>query len=155
MRLPNGSIITSVATGLLNTPPISTDVHIFPDEHLGKSLLSVADWTNNGCTVTFTALGVTVTHDATDRIIKQARKEPTARLWDLTFGLNLPATCANVINHQTNADFVNYAYAVHANAPRLSTLMQHLHPDIDQSRILIFITDNGLIETTLDVASLI
>ena len=123
VRLPNGSIITSVATGLLNTPPISTDVHIFPDEHLGKSLLSVADWTNNGCTVTFTALGVTVTHDATDRIIKQASKEPTARLWDLTFGLNLPATCANVINHQTNADFVNYAYASFGSPP--TSTFQH------------------------------
>ena len=92
-------------------------MHIFPDGVLAKSLQAVADWTNNGCTVVFTATGVTVTHDATNQIIQYAPKEPTARLWDLDFNCRPPATCANVISHQTNADFVAYVHASFGSPP--------------------------------------
>ena len=126
VRLPNGARITSIATGELSTPPLLTPVHIFKDEHLDKSLHSVADWTNQGCTVTFTATGLTVLHNASGSIIQRSSKSPAARLWDLSFGQHFlePSTpphtsgsCSNVVNHETNSQFVQYVYASFGSPP--------------------------------------
>jgi len=40
--LPNGTAIRSIATGKLNTPPITTLVHIFSDDQLERSLANVS-----------------------------------------------------------------------------------------------------------------
>ena len=113
--LPNGAIIESTATGKLGTSPNDVPVHIFPDNLLGKSLHAVADWTNNGCTVVFTATGVTVTRDATNQVVHQTTKEPSARLWDLI--LHRSAVCGNVVRHESNAQFVEYVYTTMGSPP--------------------------------------
>ena len=44
--LPNGDLIYSKATGTLVTPPISTNVHVFEDNALNRSLVATADFCN-------------------------------------------------------------------------------------------------------------
>ena len=119
VRLPNGARITSIATGNLATPPLLSPVHIFPDDQLDKSLHSVADWTNQGCTVTFTATGMSVLHDASGRVILQSSKQPAARLWDISFDAihKNTAVCSNVVSHETNSQFVKYVYASFGSPP--------------------------------------
>jgi len=69
--LPNGDSISSKATGTLNTPPLSTNVHIFDDTNLQRSLVATADFCNNGCTAVFTSTSATIVHDETGQIISQ------------------------------------------------------------------------------------
>ena len=110
--LPNGGLISSKATGTWATPPVSTNVHVFDDKYLNRSLISTADFCNQGCTAIFTATSSTIIHDATGTVISQNLKDPQARLWphDLSKTASIPSA-SNVVRHEINADFVAYSHA--------------------------------------------
>ena len=109
--LPNGDAIASTATGILSTPIISPAAHIFPDSSLNRSLVGVAEYCNNGCTMIFTATSSTCIHDATGTIISQTAKAPTAKLWPMELAPANPGSIANVIRHEINADFIAFCHA--------------------------------------------
>ena len=109
--LPNGHAIASTATGVLPTSFVSPDAHIFPDNLLNRSLVGVAEYCNNGCTMIFTATSSTCIHDATGTIISQTPKAPTAKLWPMNLAPITSSTIANVVRHEINADFVAFSHA--------------------------------------------
>ncbi len=121
MSLPNGDIITSVATGELHLSdaiePITA--HVFPDNVLNRTLLSVADICASGCTTTFTNTDMIVTHNGTT--VLHNTKAPMDKLWPISLPPGLPvghraadnntSGIHNVVRHQHIADFVAYAHA--------------------------------------------
>ena len=129
--LPNGDAIRSVATGKLHTIPISTTVHIFPDNQLDRSLNSTADFCNQGCTATFTATSMTIVHDESRIIVASSTKLPTDKLWpSYQHDSNLtpipPIALANImVRHEINADFVAYVHAC-LGSPSDSTMLRAL-----------------------------
>ena len=60
--LPNGTTISSIATGILDfdvrLPPIPA--HIFRDDQLDRSLISLSDYTNLGCTVLLDSVSLSI-----------------------------------------------------------------------------------------------
>jgi len=115
--LPNGTSIKSAATGTLSNNKFIIPVPIFSNNALNRSLISTADYCNNGCTAVFTATSATITHDASGEIISQSYKEPHDRLWP--FGLPTIQT-HNVVRHEINADFVAYSSASFFSPPDTS-----------------------------------
>ena len=115
--LPNGTSIKSAATGTLSNNNFIIPVPIFSNNALNRSLISTADYCNNGCTAVFTATSATITHDASGEIISQSHKEPHDRLWP--FGLPTIQT-HNVVRHEINADFVAYSSASFFSPPDTS-----------------------------------
>jgi len=117
-------------------------VHVFDDDSLHRSLLSVADYCNQGCQATFTSTGVTISHG--NDIIAAGRKAPNAKLWTISLpstidfnsnsittdnivpvsalytGSSEPMpmhTVSNVIHHQLNADYVKFCHASFGSPP--------------------------------------
>jgi hypothetical protein len=90
--LPNGAVIRSTGTGQLahsNKFP-SVPAHIFPDNVLDRSLISVADYCNRGCVATLTATDLFVTHNG--RMVMHGSKEPKEKLWPLLTDLHVGST---------------------------------------------------------------
>jgi hypothetical protein len=56
VSLPNGEIITSSKSGDLSLPHLDATLtaHIFPNDKLGTSLISISELCNQGCVATFT-----------------------------------------------------------------------------------------------------
>ena len=119
--LPNGAAIRSVATGILETPPISTKAHIFSDTDLDRSLVSTAEFCNQGCTATLTATSLTIVHDATGTIVAHSTKDKSDRLWPAfqhnDTPLPSPVTANLLVRHEINADFVAYFHATMGSPP--------------------------------------
>jgi len=109
--LPNGNTIASTATGVLPTPFVSPVAHIFPDNLLNRSLVSCAEYCNNGCTVILTATSSTCIHDESGTIISQTPKDPNSKLWPMELNPVEPSSIANVVRHEINADFVAFSHA--------------------------------------------
>lgn len=126
--LPNGAHITSTATGQLPSPNVSVTpiiAHIYSDQDLDRSLVSLADFCNRGCVATLTDTDITITHNNT--VILHSTKEPTAKLWPIRF---LPfdssvSSAYAVVNLQTIAELVQYNHATLAYPP-ISTLLRAL-----------------------------
>lgn len=115
MTMPNGSTITSVATGNLH---LSTDLapikaHIFDNNDLNRTLIAVADICDTGCETTLTNTGITITRNGVT--VLHASKDKADRLWPLLPpGLQTTPkrqSAHNIVRHQHNADFVAYAHA--------------------------------------------
>eukprot|EP01034_Spumella_vulgaris_P021900 gene21900-27977_t len=130
VSLPNGNVITSVATGVLPVPSGSSLVipaHVFSDSHLDRDLISLADYCTRGCTALLTDEGISIS-DATGHIVATAMKVPGARLWPLPLATQSarepPVVCA-VQHHELNADFVAFAHAS-LGSPTMSTLLNAL-----------------------------
>jgi hypothetical protein len=74
--------------------------------------VGIAEYCNEGCTMTLTADSATLIHDAAGTIISQSSKEPDATLWPMQLQ---PATtislASNVVRHEINADFVAFGHA--------------------------------------------
>lgn len=119
--LPNGDYITSVATGSLRAGPqnqLTIPVHVFRDHDLDRTLVSLADYCNRGCTVTLTNTDLTITHDATDSVLVHGSKLPTDKLWpyptQYTDQASTPTHSAHAaMHHALNADFVAHHSAAH------------------------------------------
>ena len=105
VRLPNGSALQSTHAGGITTGQVDIPTHVFPNDQLHTSLISVADYTNeHNCTVKFTKTHATV-EDQHGNIVLQTTKNPEDRMWkyDLT-----PSTANNIVRHELNAQRVDY-----------------------------------------------
>ena len=110
--LPNGDTIASTATGIFPTPVISPEAHIFEDECLNRSLVGLAEYCNNGCTMTFTSTSATLTHDTTGAVISRSLKDADATLWPIDLRPAPPPSIAsNVIRNEIHADIVAFGHA--------------------------------------------
>jgi len=125
VKLPNGNSIQSQGNGKINTPaplsPIST--HIFNDKDLGRSLISIADYCNQGCTAVFTDKKLTIKHN--NKIVATGYKEKNEKLWNLPLPHQTPSNAAainNVITHTHNADYVAFWHAT-LGSPTIKTLL--------------------------------
>jgi hypothetical protein len=135
--LPNGAEITSRTSGII---PITTGedelpitAHVFDDDQLDRTIISLADFCNRGCTATFTATSALITH-GTKTIIKSS-KAPEQKLWpiDLDKLKDIPESEAHVaISHNFNADYVNFWHAC-LGSPPVSTLIRALRAGYLQS----------------------
>lgn len=85
VRVANNSIITSTHTGYIKIPHIPGEflkVHIFDDNDLGKTLLSISDMCNtHNCTAVFKREGLVIMHG--DSVIYEGTKGPDEKLWTL------------------------------------------------------------------------
>ena len=122
--LPNGTTISSIGSCQLVFPnlPQPVSCHIFPDEILNTSLLSIAQLCRMGCIATFSASTVTITY--TDLPVLCGLKSPDDNLWTLPF-LPLdtappPIACA-AYALSSDADFVKFTHAA-LGSPSLTTL---------------------------------
>ena len=120
MALPNGSVITSVATGELHlhdrVAPIAA--HVFNDTDLNRTLVSVADICAAGCTTTLTNNDITISHAG--EIVARDTKAPTDKLWPITLPIKttaVPRAAHNVVTHQHNADYVAFTHAAMCSPP--------------------------------------
>jgi hypothetical protein len=126
-ELPNGDIIASVGLGELPLDKnlCSLPAHIFNDKDLNRSLISIADICDSGCTVQLTATGLTIFNN--EEIIYNSKKLPSERLWPMpTSFQNSKNTndskAYNIIQHKNNADFVAFHHAA-LGSPTVSTLI--------------------------------
>ena len=119
--MPNSTSIQSVATGRLPTAVVSPTVHIFDDTDLNRSLVSYADYCNNGCHVILDSTSATIIHTASGRVINKTAKEATARLWPFHSAHMTPAptpaastatehTANTVVRNDIHADRILYAH---------------------------------------------
>lgn len=136
--LPNQSSILSTASG--RVAPImesssfqsSLDIpgHVFSDQQLSRSLFSVADYCNRGCTAVFTDSKFEI-FSPVGEIILQGFKNPNDKLWPVQ--LNDAARNAhdngseasNVVRHELDAEFVAFCHAA-LGSPTLSTFLRAL-----------------------------
>ena len=116
--LPNGSSIASIASGIFSTANLPTiPAHIFSDSHLERSLISLSDYTNRGCTVQLDSSSVSMTYNG--KTVKVGSKLHDEKLWKMDFSdLSLlsaasveNSTAANMVTHQYNAEYVAYTHA--------------------------------------------
>eukprot|EP01034_Spumella_vulgaris_P031394 gene31394-38776_t len=121
-------------------PPIPA--HIFPDDKLDRSLVSLSDFTNRGCSVILTDTSLYITHNG--ETLLMGSKLPRAKLWEFNFSkppiaallpaheqtvsdesdgfhsvdLGVPDSVAyNIVTHQHNAEFVKYTHACFGSPP--------------------------------------
>ena len=122
VALPNGQIITSVATGELHLSdriaPI--EAHVFGNDDLNRTLIAVADICATGCNTTLTQNDITVSHNG--EIVVHSMKAPTDKLWPITLPsqratATQPHTANNVVTHQHNADYVAFVHASLCSPP--------------------------------------
>jgi hypothetical protein len=109
--LPNGSAIQSIATGRMRmadgVPPITA--HVCPDYALQRTLVSVADLANAGCSVIFTQGGLDIQYAG--RTVLHTAKDHADRLWVAAPAPtnNTPSTVISTANaaihHQFDAEF--------------------------------------------------
>ena len=96
-------------------------MHIFPDEVLDTSLLSISELCNNGCIATFSKNNVHVTKDG--NTVFNSEKDPSESLWHV----NLPA-CQNalagsaILRSDTDEAFTKFIHTSFGS-PVLSTFL--------------------------------
>jgi hypothetical protein len=107
-------------------------INIFKDSDLALSLHSLADFTNNDNSATFTKYGFKIT-DPGDTILCQNSKHPDARLWpmppidQITTTYKVPSSDPNFndyrswsalfIKNELDADFVQHSSSCFGNPP--------------------------------------
>ena len=134
MRLPNGSLVTSVGfvNFIIPRSKIEITAHIFPDHLLDHNLASMSKLCAQGCSATFDSTSVIV-RDAEGNIVLSGAKELADTLWHLPIPLAVNAstceptsppytpTVSLAIHHQLDADFVQFVHAT-MGSPCVSTL---------------------------------
>ncbi len=132
VQLPNGATISSIGEGVFRALPDAPDIpaHIFRDEDLNRSLVSLVDYCDKGCSVQLTSTDITIT-DTANNIVLQSVKRPEARLWTIptrsaaathstvqamsstqeASAATIMAACHNVIRHELNAERVAFYHA--------------------------------------------
>ena len=130
---PNGATARAIATGYLVVPSsarVIIPVHIMRNADLHRSLISVGQLCNQGCTAVLTDSHITITDSHTGAVILAGAKAPSATLWPLSpittppaAAPALPDSHANLAQrHALNADFVNWAHACFGAPPASSFL---------------------------------
>ena len=121
--LPNGNTIESVGTCMLHIPnlPRAIFAHVFSDNLLNTSLLSIAQLCELGCIATFTSTTVTVTND--NLTVLCGTKIPTSNLWTIPLPkhIDLIPFSAATLALSTDADSVRFTHAS-LGSPSLSSL---------------------------------
>ncbi|KAJ1389522.1 hypothetical protein B484DRAFT_301114, partial [Ochromonadaceae sp. CCMP2298] len=80
-----------------------------------RSLVSLADYCNRGCTAVLTSTAITITHDLSNTVMLHGIKPATAKLWPVP--LSPPpstqpvAQAHTAMHHELNVDFVAYTNA--------------------------------------------
>lgn len=125
MAQANDSIITSSHIGDLNyspLPPAACKAHLFPA--LNKSLISVKQFCDHGCTVFFTKPKAYVIYKGD--IVLVAHRCPTSGLWLVPLSTTHPPALCNAVTSPTKLpDMVAYSHAT-LFSPSLSTLQRAL-----------------------------
>ena len=124
VTLPNGQSITSIVSTALKLPhlPTAVQAHVFADNHLHTSLLSISELCNAGCTATFTSTDVIITYNR--QSILTGSKDPTSTLWHLPISGYIPTLSMPSVNTvqgiTSDAAFVRFVHATFGS-PALST----------------------------------
>lgn len=145
MGLPNGThYITSNVVGTLslegtNGSSVNIPAHLFPDNALDRTLVSLADICNQGCTAILTATDITI-NNSQGLPILHAPKESTAKLWPVSLLQSkqvvqhdkhqqqqtlVSSRVYATIRHDLNADYVILSHASFGSPP-VSTLVRAL-----------------------------
>ena len=124
VTLPNGHSITSIGIHALNFPPLPVAVpaHVFADDHLHTSLLSISELCNAGCTATFTDTDVSITYEQYTKLT--GSKDPSSTLWHIPIPKHLPtlspSSASAVQGIASDGAFVRFVHATFGS-PALST----------------------------------
>ena len=120
IELLNKAIITSISTGSYiagsNVPPIKA--HIFNDQHLQRSLISMSDITNLGYTVELSVQNLKIKLNG--NTILTTDKEPDNKLW--TMPITNTSSCNWAVHHQPNAEYISFIHATYGSPP-IKTLL--------------------------------
>ena len=95
MLLPNGHTIKPVGSCLFYVPNLTLPIsgHVFPDDVLNTSLLSIAQLGEMGCVATFTGNNVTITQDNVK--VLYGAKLPPSNLFTILLPLEAFALSSN------------------------------------------------------------
>ena len=138
--------MTSTHEGELDLPmlpPAARHIHIVPDL-ASTSLLSMGQFCDAGCTVTFTATAVEVLYN--NAIILRGHRSPDTTLWHLSLLSNpevppVPShTALAAVGSATPAELVAFAHAA-LFSPVLSTLQLALQKGFSLGFVLFLVGD--------------
>ena len=124
VSLPNGEIITSSKSGDLSLPHLDATLtaHIFPNDKLGTSLISISELCNNGCVATFTTDNAHVTKDG--NTVLHSAKHSTDSLWHVHLPAGNAATAGSaILRSDTDKSFATFIHTSFGS-PVLSTFLQ-------------------------------
>lgn len=136
VRVANNGIIQSTEKGTLRVPTFTgSDIvitgYIFPDHTLSHNLAGFSNFCNEGCTVTLTQIGITVSRDGVT--IWAGEKAPNDKLWFLdlsSIGTPTlhPADTAttdamSAIHLDSDAEYVRFVHAA-LGSPPLTTFLK-------------------------------
>ena len=124
VKLPNGKFIDSIGHTVIQLPhsTVALKAHVFDNNTLGTSLLSISELASQGCTTTFDNTSVTVS-DRHGRTILQGTKAPADKLWCIPLPIGqspaLPVhPAANLaIHNTTHAEYVKFTHATFGSPP--------------------------------------
>ena len=122
--MPNGQNIISSKTGNLFLPHLNAPLqaHIFSDDDLGTSLLSISELCNNGCIATFTKNNVNVTKDG--NTVFDSKKPSTDFLWHVTLPSCEDSVAGSaILRSDTDEAFTKFIHTSFGS-PALSTFLQ-------------------------------
>lgn len=122
--LPNGATISSIGACNLDFPnlPHTVPCHIFPNDVLNTSLLSISQLCKMGCVATFSASDASITFS--NRPVLRGLKSPDDNLWTLpflAFNTALLPTVRAAYALSSDASFVKFTHAS-LGSPSLTTL---------------------------------
>jgi hypothetical protein len=127
VELPNGAILHSSHTATVDLHPAlpiaAGEAHVFPDFG-SKSLLSIGQLCDNGCTATFTADAVDIAFNG--NIILSGKRSPPNKLWQMDLQSEMQpdimhTSFCNAVNPNTTmAERIAYYHAC-CGSPVLST----------------------------------
>lgn len=123
VTLPNGQNITSSKTGNLSLPHLQSTLraHIFPDEVLGTSLLSISELCNNGCIATFSKNNVHVSKDG--NTVFNSEKNSSDSLWHVNLpAVQDPSAGSAILRSDTDEAFTKFVHTSFGS-PVLSTFL--------------------------------
>ena len=127
VRLPNGQTIAPIGQFRLQLGNFELPAHVCHDHQLQQSLISVADYVNQGCTAVFTKTGATIS-DVDGEVIVEATKKSDEKLWTLNLPEQHSVQANNVISHQVNAELVDFWHKTLGSPPN-STLIKACRND--------------------------
>ena len=118
LKTASGQLIKPIAHVIDSHGPVTSTTHIFDDKDLQMSLKSVADFTNNDCTVTFNANGYEIKHDPTNTVINSGIKDPASRVCTFSASTNCPIPTASVaVRNVLDLEYVKYYHAIFGSPP--------------------------------------
>jgi len=146
VQLPNGAIIHSNGSGYIDLPAPLTPilVHVFSDNDLHRSLISISDFANQDCQIRLTNTSIKIFHS--DNLILSGSKTASDKLWTLDLSEQPKHVINQAIHNQHTAVRVAYwhramgcpSLRTFTNAitnkfiqlPNLDSAMVHANPSV-------------------------